>query len=99
MAQYPTQLHYHDTKLASHCPILVMLSTQLSSDNYQFCKSFDLTRTGIERPLIWINVDAKWLLLEQFELKEPKILLANLSKESPVVCFVMVVSQAIIFLR
>ena len=36
--------------------------------------------------IIWINVDEKWVLLEQFELKEPNILVA-------------VVSQAIIFLQ
>ena len=30
--------------------------------------------------LIWINVDVKWLHLEQFELKEPKILLTSLPK-------------------
>ena len=27
---------------------------------------------------IWINMDVKWLLLQQFELKETKILLASL---------------------
>ena len=30
--------------------------------------------------LIWSNVDVKLLLLEQFELKEPQILLASLPK-------------------
>ena len=40
--------------------------------------------------LVWINVDVKWLYLEQFELKEPKILVA---------CFVVVLSQAIIVLQ
>ena len=41
------------------------------------------------RPLMRINVDVKLLLLEQF---------GKLVK-SPVACFVVVVSQAIIFLR
>ena len=30
--------------------------------------------------LIWINVDEKWFLLEQIEVKEAKVLLASLPK-------------------
>ena len=42
--------------------------------------------------LIWINVAIKWLLLEQFELMQPKILACKLAK-GPVACFVVVVSR------
>ena len=43
MTRYPTQAHYPDTVLTSPCPILLMPSTRLGSDKYQFCKSlFDL---------------------------------------------------------
>ena len=44
--------------------------------------------------LIWINGDVKWLVLEQFE---PKRL--NKLAKSPVACFVVVVSQGIIFFQ
>ena len=40
-------------------------------------------------PSIWVNIDVKWLLLEQFELNETKILLASLPKIH-VTCFVVV---------
>ena len=33
---YPTQLHYPDTEQTSHCPILIMMSTRLGSNKYQF---------------------------------------------------------------
>ena len=33
---YPTQPHYLDTELTSPCPILIMLSSWLESDQYQF---------------------------------------------------------------
>ena len=41
---------------------------------------------------MFINVDVKWLLLEKFELIEAKA-------ESPVARFVVMLSQAIIFLQ
>ena len=34
MTWYPTKLHYPDTASTSHCPILIMLTTQLGSDKY-----------------------------------------------------------------
>ena len=42
---YPTQSHYLDTGLTSPCPNLIMLSTWLGTDKYQFLSHcFDLTR-------------------------------------------------------
>ena len=38
MTWYPTQSHYPDTRPASPCPILIMPSTWLGSDKYQFDK-------------------------------------------------------------
>ena len=43
-----------------------------------------------QNSLIWINVDIKWILLEQNELKEFKICFDKLAK-SLVACFVVVV--------
>ena len=39
MTQYPTQSHYPVTELTSPCAILLMSSTRLGSDKYQFDKS------------------------------------------------------------
>ena len=36
MTQFPTQSHYPDTEPTSPCPILIMSSTRLGSDKYQF---------------------------------------------------------------
>ena len=47
MTWYPTQSHYHNTDLTSPCPILIMPSTWLGSDKYQFDKSLILTRLWI----------------------------------------------------
>ena len=41
--------------------------------------------------LICINVDVKWLLLEQGKLKEPKNTFGKIAK-IPVDCFIVVVS-------
>ena len=38
MIQYPTQSHYPDTEPAIPCPILLMPSTWLGSDKFQFYK-------------------------------------------------------------
>ena len=45
-----------------------------------------------------MNEEETWLLFKRFELKENKILLASLLKVQ-VACFVVVVSQEIIFLQ
>ena len=39
MTQYPTQAHYPDTDVISPCRILLMPSTRLGSDKYQFYKT------------------------------------------------------------
>ena len=39
MTQCPTQSHYPGTELTSPCPSLIIPSTYLGSDKYQFCKS------------------------------------------------------------
>ena len=45
MTCYANQLHYPDVEPSSHCPILIMPSTRLGSDKYQFESHwFDLTR-------------------------------------------------------
>ena len=44
MTWYPTRSHYPDTEPTSPCPILIMPSTWLGSDKYQFYKS-----------LIWLD--------------------------------------------
>ena len=36
ITQYPPHSHYPDTDLTSPCPILIMLSARLGSDNNQF---------------------------------------------------------------
>ena len=46
MICYPTQSHYSDTEPTSPCPIIIMPSTWLGSDKFQFYK-FDSTRFWI----------------------------------------------------
>ena len=48
MKRYPTQSHYPDTELTSPCPILLMPTTKLGSDKYQFYKS-----------LVWLDYEPK----------------------------------------
>ena len=43
MLWYPTQSYFTDTEPASPCPILIMPSSWLGSDKYQFNKSTDST--------------------------------------------------------
>ena len=40
VTQFRTQSHHHETELTSHYPILMMHSTRLGDDKYQFCKLF-----------------------------------------------------------
>ena len=47
MTWYPTQSHYLDTELTSPCHILLVLSTRLESDKYQFNKS-----------LVWLDQES-----------------------------------------
>ena len=50
---YPIKSHYHDTKLTSPWPILLMLSSKLGSDENQFCKSLvwlDLGESNSQSP-------------------------------------------------
>ena len=39
MTWYPTQSHYAGIGLTSPCPLLIMPSVRIGSDNYQFCVS------------------------------------------------------------
>ena len=48
MTRYPTQSHYPDTELTNPWPILILLSTWLGNDKYQFNKSLVWHDPGIE---------------------------------------------------
>ena len=56
-----------------------------NSDITYYADPDHITSTLIQI-IIWINVDVNWLLLEQTELKEPKILLVSLPKVLQLVC-------------
>ena len=43
VTQHRTHSYYPNTALVSSCPILLLQSARLTSDEYQFHKSFDLT--------------------------------------------------------
>ena len=43
MSPYPTQSHYADTALTSHCPILVTLNAKLGTNKYQFQRFVEAT--------------------------------------------------------
>ena len=51
MTWYPTQSHYPDTEQISPCPILIMPSTWLGSDMYQFVKSLIWLVHGFEHTI------------------------------------------------
>ena len=54
LAPWPIQSHYPITESTSPCPILIMPSTRLGSDKYQFLSHcFDLTR--IRKCRVWIQ--------------------------------------------
>ena len=48
MTWYPTQVHYPDTEPTSPCPVLIMLTTWLGNNAYQFDKSLDWLHHGFE---------------------------------------------------
>ena len=66
MTWYLTESRYPDTEQTSICPIQLMPSAQLGSDQYQFCKSLDgLTQLGFELcmgilALYWLGQCVQW---------------------------------------
>ena len=65
MTWYPTQSHYHDTELTSPCPILLIPSAWLGSDNHKSLNHrFDSTwvrRSHPDLPKLELNAQLIWL--------------------------------------
>ena len=55
MTCYPTQSHYNDTEPTSPCPILIMPSTRLGSNKYQF-QSYSFDSSSVRKCRVQIEI-------------------------------------------